>query len=116
MKLEKMKFMLLAQDMERAVAFYTGVFALRSTMVSSHWSELQLGDAILALHGGGDGELNVTGLSLQVDDAAAACAAIEAGGGCIVTAPAQKEGEPVLLGRFTDPEGNEVMLTQYVGL
>jgi predicted enzyme related to lactoylglutathione lyase len=115
MKLEKVKYMLLAQDMERAVAFYTETFGLEKSFVSPWWSELVFGDAIIALHGGGEGESNVTGLSLQVDDAEAACDDIQAAGGTVVETPVQREGEPIKLGRFTDPEGNLVMLTQYLG-
>lgn len=115
MKLEKVKYVLMAQDMERAVAFYTDTFGLTKAFVSPWWSELFFGDAIIALHGGGEGEQSITNLSLQVDDAAAACSIIEAAGGSIVEPPVQREGEPIMLGRFADPEGNLVMLTQYVG-
>lgn len=115
MKLEKVKYVLMAQDMERAVAFYVGTFGLKEGFVSPWWSELLFGDAIVALHGGGEGEQSLTNLSLQVDDAVAACAIIESAGGTIVEPPVQREGEPIKLGRFADPEGNLVMLTQYVG-
>lgn len=115
MKLEKVKYVLLAQDMERAVAFYADTFGLTKSFVSPWWSELLFGDAIIALHGGGEGGQNVTSLSLQVDDVVEACAAIEAAGGTIVEPPVQREGEPIKLGRFADQEGNLVMLTQYVG-
>lgn len=115
MKLEKVKYVLMAQDMDRAVAFYVGTFGLKEGFVSPWWSELLFGDAIVALHGGGEGEQTATSLSFQVDDAAAACGVIEAAGGRILEPPVQREGEPIKLGRFSDPEGNLVMLTQYVG-
>jgi predicted enzyme related to lactoylglutathione lyase len=115
MAVEKVKFMLLAQDMGRAVKFYTGVFGLQEGFVSEHWSELLFGDAIIAFHGGGDATPNPTGLSIQVDDAAATAAAIIQGGGAILEQPEQREGEPIKLGRFRDAEGNEVMLTEWVG-
>jgi len=50
-----------------------------------------------------------------VDNAAAACTAISLAGGTIVSIPEQREGEPIKLGAFRDPEGNEVMLTEFVG-
>lgn len=107
--------MLLAQDMGRAVKFYTGVFGFQKGFISEHWSELLLGNAIIAFHGGGDGSPNPTGLSIQVDDASATAAAITQAGGTILEESEQREGEPIKLGRFRDPEGNDVMLTEWVG-
>jgi len=115
MPVEKVKFMLLAQDMGRAVKFYTNVFGFQEGFVSEHWSELSFGDAVIAFHGGGDGAPNPTGLSVQVDDARATAAAIAVAGGTILEQPEQREGEPIKLGRFRDAEGNEVMLTEWVG-
>jgi lactoylglutathione lyase len=115
MTVQKIKFMLLAQDMARAVEFYRSVFDLRVGFTSDHWSELTFGDSIVAFHGGGDGRPNPTGLSIQVDDAARTAEAIARAGGQVLDAPAARPGEPILLGRFRDPEGNEVMLTQWVG-
>src|SRR5688572_30611200 len=115
MAVEKIKFMLMAQNMERAVEFYRSVFRLNVAFTSDHWSELTFGDAIVALHGGGNGKPNPTGLSIQVDDAAQTFDAITRAGGAVLERPAGRPGEPILLGRFRDPEGNEVMLTQWVG-
>ena len=112
---EKVKFMLLACDMRRAVAFYTGPLGFYPVFVSDFWSELRIGDAILALHGGHDGTPNDTGLSLQFADVFAAAEAITAAGGTILEAPVQREGEPILLGRYADPEGNTGFISQYVG-
>jgi predicted enzyme related to lactoylglutathione lyase len=100
--------------MERAVRFYAGVFQFQPGYVSEHWSELSFGDSIIALHGGGEGTPNPTGLSIQVDDAAAACVSIKQAGGQILSEPVVREGEPIKLGFFRDPEGNEVMLTEFV--
>jgi predicted enzyme related to lactoylglutathione lyase len=115
MAVQKVKNMLLAQDMGRAVKFYTGVFGFREGFVTEHWSELLFGDAIIAFHGGGDGKTNVTGLSIQVDDADTTADAITKAGGTVLEQPMEREGEPIKLGKFRDPEGNEVMLTEWVG-
>lgn len=115
MPVQKVKYMLLAQDMDRAVKFYSSVFGFQQGFVSEHWSELLFGDATIAFHGGGDGTPNATGLSIQVDDATATAAAITQAGGTILEHPAQREGEPIKLGTFRDSEGNEVMLTEWVG-
>lgn len=115
MRPEKVKFMLMAADMPRAVRFYSHVFGFKEVFVSEFWSELAFGDAILAFHGGHDGAVNATGLSLQFEDVFEVAALIEKAGGKILDVPNQREGEPILLGRYRDPEGNEGFITQYVG-
>jgi predicted enzyme related to lactoylglutathione lyase len=115
MRPEKVKFMLLAADMARAVSFYAKALGFERMFVSDYWSELRVGDAILALHGGHDGSVNPTGLSLQFADVFEAAERIEKAGGMVLEAPNQREGEPILLGRYRDPEGNEGFISQYVG-
>lgn len=115
MKIQAVKYLLMAQNMNRAIAFYRDVIGLKENLSSEHWSELSFGDAIVALHGGGDGSVNPTGLSIQVEDVAQACTAIASSGGKILTQPEHRPGEPIILAEFADPEGNQVMLTQYVG-
>lgn len=114
MKLEKIKTLLLAADMPRALAFYETVFGLVRGVESAQWSELTLGDAVIALHGGGDGSRHATDLCLQVDNIEVACRRIERAGGKVLTAPHRTPGDPVVLAAFADTEGNEVMLTQVV--
>lgn len=115
MKIEAVKYMLMAQDMDRGVAFYRDVIGLEVSLHTPHWSELKHGDAIVALHGGGSGDFQKTGLSFQVADIEAACAEIKAGGGTIRKEPEAREGEPIKLADATDPEGNGFMVTEYVG-
>jgi predicted enzyme related to lactoylglutathione lyase len=115
MKLQLVKYMLMAQDMARAVAFYRDTLGFVEGFVSPHWSELRFGDAILALHGGGDGSKQKTGLSLQFADVNAAYAAAIAAGAKEIRSPESREGEPIILAEIQDPEGNVIMLTQYVG-
>lgn len=115
MKPEKVKFMLMAADMKRAVAFYRDVIGLEEVFVSDFWTELRHGDAIVALHGGHDGSRNPTGLSFQYEDVLAMADQITGAGAKILQSPEQRAGEPILLGIFRDAEGNEVFITQYVG-
>lgn len=115
MKPEKVKFMLMAADMRRAVRFYRDVIGLEEVFVSDFWTELRHGDAIIALHGGHDGLRNPTGLSFQFEDVLAKSEAIRQAGAVILQSPGQREGEPILLGIYRDAEGNEVFITQYVG-
>jgi predicted enzyme related to lactoylglutathione lyase len=115
MKPEKVKFMLLAADMRRAVAFYRDAVGLAEVFISDFWSELRHEDAILALHGGHDGARNPTGLSFQYEDVLGKVEQLEKAGAKVLQAPIQREGEPILLAILRDPEGNEFFATQYVG-
>ncbi|MGH9323676.1 MAG: VOC family protein [Vicinamibacteria bacterium] len=115
MIIESLKYMLMAQDMERAIRFYREVVGLEVQFQTPQWSELSFGNAIVALHGGGTGAYQKTGLSLQVKDVAAACKEIEAGGGKIASRPMLRPGEPIKLAEVMDTEGNAFSLTQYVG-
>ena len=115
MRIESIKYMLMAQDMSRAIRFYRDVLGLEVKFESREWTELAFGDAIVALHGGGTGAYQKTGLSIQVKDIAAACKEIEAGGGRIATRPQARPGEPIKLAEVMDTEGNLFSLTQYVG-
>ena len=115
MKPQKVKFMLMAADMKRAVAFYHDVIGLDEVFVSDFWTELRHGDAIIALHGGHGGSRNPTGLSFQFEDVLATAEKIRQAGATILQPPTQREGEPILLGIYRDAEGNEVFITQYIG-
>ena len=72
MDIQKVVFMLMAQDMDRAVAFYTDVMGLKVNYQSPDRTELAYGDAGVALHGGSDGEFRATGLGFTVADVEAA--------------------------------------------
>ena len=115
LNINAVKVVLWAQDMPRAWAFYTDVLGLQQRFTSPGWSELAWGDAIIALHGGGDASIKETGLSLQVDDLDAACRHIADHGGSIIDPPMSRPGEPIRLARIADTEGNRLMLTQYLG-
>ena len=107
--------MLMAQDMQRAIAFYRDTIGLSLKSESPKWSELTFGDLIVALHGGGAGTHTKTGLSFRVSDLAAACEAAASGGGKVLQEPQSRPGEPILLAYLLDTEGNEFTMTQRVG-
>jgi predicted enzyme related to lactoylglutathione lyase len=115
MQIESVIFMLMAQDMDRAVAFYRDVVGLDLQSNSPRWSQLTRGDATVALHGGGDGELHDTGLSFQVGDLDAACQEVERGGGRVLKAPEDRPGEPIRLAHLADTEGNGFTMSQLIG-
>lgn len=109
------KYVLMAEEMERAVAFYRDVIGFSESFTTPHWSELSFGDAVIGLHGGGDGERRETGLSIQYEDVQTAFDHAVKNGANPICHPGQREGEPIILAAISDPEGNVISLTQYVG-
>jgi predicted enzyme related to lactoylglutathione lyase len=114
MAITKTYFMLMAQDMDRAVRFYQSAFGLELRSTSPDWSELSFGDATVALHYGGTGEVRDTGLGFETDDATGACSAVVAGGGTVVAEPAERGGEGIVLATVQDTEGNRLSISQTV--
>ena len=88
--IRSVKFMLMAEDMERAVGFYRDALGLEVKLQSEHWSELAHGDAIVALHGGGTGAFQETGLSFTVDDLEVACRRVTESGGRLRSGPSDR--------------------------
>ena len=115
MKLLAIKHLLLARSIPRAIQYWTQTFGLEVKTESEWWAELGWGSSTVALHAGGDGGRNPTDLSFQVDNIVAACRIIQEQGGRIVAAPEKRPEEPIVMAVFQDTEGNEVMVTQYVG-
>lgn len=115
MDVHKVIFMLKAQDMDRAVAFYKDIIGLEVKSQSAGWSELGYGDTTVALHGGGDVEYMPTGLGFTVADIDTACQEIARGGGRVVKPPKARPGEPIKLAQVADSEGNGFSLTQELG-
>ena len=106
MKVRKILYMLMVQDMERGVRFYRDVLGLDVKLHTPGWSELTLGDSTVALHGGGTGELTRTGLSFEVEDIDDACREVQGGGGQLLRGPVLRDSEGIRLADLADPEGN----------
>lgn len=100
---EKVKFMLMAANMNRAVKFYLDVIGLRSSSATSGPS-CPLAMPSLPCTAGTTGSKNPTGLSLQFEDVFEAANRIEAGGAKMIEPPVQREGEPMLFDAFRDRE------------
>jgi predicted enzyme related to lactoylglutathione lyase len=115
MKVEKIYYMLMAEDMDRAVGFYRDAVGLEVRSTSPGWSELTFGDATVALHVGGTGEQTKTGLGFVVSDIATACREATGGGAKVLSGPEERRSEPIKLASLVDTKGNEFSLTQYVG-
>jgi lactoylglutathione lyase len=112
MQVEKFRYIIWAQDLERAVRFYREVFGAEIARQSSVMAELLICGTTLGIHGGGEGKRTWTGLSFQVGDLFAACAELRAGGGTVLRPPEDTPEEPAHLAMCADPEGNEIMLTR----
>ena len=116
MEVVKVVFMLMAQDMERAISFYQDVIGLPLKLNVGGWVELGRDDAVVALHAGGDGKPRSTGLGFTVTDIAAACEEVCAAGGSINHPPEARPGEGIILAVAVDTEGNSFNLTQNLPL
>jgi predicted enzyme related to lactoylglutathione lyase len=112
MKVENLKYVIWAADMDRAVSFYTRVFDGVGLKRNEVISEVAICGGIIGIHGGGEGRRTWTGLSFQVADVIAGAAEIVAAGGLLLRDPQPENGEPPHLAMCADTEGNEIMLTR----
>lgn len=112
MTVRRAYFMLMVQDMDRALAFWQQGVGLVLRFGSPYWSELDAAGSTVALHHGGDGRPTMTGLGVEVDDVHAACAAIRAAGGSVLREPETRPGEPIILAEARDTEGNGFSVAQ----
>lgn len=112
MKVERLKYLIWAADMQRAVTFYVQVFGGAVLKQNEVVSEVAISDGIIGIHGGGEGKRTWTGLSFQVNDVLAGAAEIVAAGGQLVREPQPENDEPPHLAMCVDTEGNEIMLSR----
>jgi predicted enzyme related to lactoylglutathione lyase len=112
MKVERLKYIIWAADMNRAIQFYTSVFGGSILKQNDVISEVGIGDGIIGIHGGGEGNRTWTGLSFQVPDVIAGAQEIVAAGGQLTREPQPENGEPPHLAMCMDTEGNEIMLSR----
>ena len=115
MKVERVKYILWAADMDRALNFYRDVFGGEITKRSDVISEVVVLDAVIGIHGGGEGKRTWTGLSFQVPDVVAGAAEVVAAGGQLSREPQPEDDEPPHLAMCIDPEGNDFMLSRKRG-
>lgn len=112
MKVERLKYVIWAADMGRAVSFYTQVFGGEVLKQNDIISEVAVAGGVIGIHGGGEGGRTWTGLSFQVPDVIAGAAEVVAAGGQLAREPQPEGDEPPHLAMCVDPEGNEFMLTR----
>ena len=112
MRVEKLKYIIWAADMGRAVRFYSEVFDAEVVRQSEVMAELSIAGSTLGIHSGGEGKRTWTGMTFQIADLFAGCDALRAAGGTVLRPPEDTPEEPAHLAMCADPEGNEIMLTR----
>jgi lactoylglutathione lyase len=110
MRVERVKYVIWAADLARATHFYETVFGGVISRSSTAMNELEIGAAIIAIHGGGEGKRTWTGISFQVADVVTGAAEVVSHGGGLVREPAEEDGEAPHLAMCHDTDGNEFML------
>jgi lactoylglutathione lyase len=109
---ERVKYVIWAVEMARAVAFYRDVFGGQVLRESEIISEVEICGAVIGIHNGGEGGRTWTGMSFQVPDVIEGAAIVKSFGGSVTRDPEPEDGEPPHLAMCVDPEGNEFMLTR----
>jgi lactoylglutathione lyase len=112
MYVEKLKYLIWAVDLERAVRFYREVFDAVVVRQSEIMAELTVAGGIIGIHSGGEGKRTWTGLAFQVGDLSPACDLVATAGDSVLRPPEDTPEEPAHLAMCADPEGNEIMLTK----
>ncbi|MEO0447268.1 MAG: VOC family protein [Verrucomicrobiota bacterium] len=113
MTVVQVKYVLWAEDMDRAIRFYCDLFGGELRFQTEVWSEVTVAGAIIGLHEGGEGKRTWTGLSFQTTDVVAAAKELVAAGGILLKDPEDVDAdEEPHLAMCVDTEGNEIMLTQ----
>ncbi len=115
MNVERVKYVIWAADMARALRFYREVLGGEIVKESEVISEVVVCGATIGIHGGGEGNRTWTGLSFQVADVIAGAREVVAAGGQLTREPQPEGGEPPHLAMCGDTEGNEFMLTRKRG-
>ena len=112
MKVERVKYIIWAKDMERCVNFYSTVFGADIIKKNEHIAELLIENSVIGIHGGGEGKKTWTGMSFQVPDVIIGASEIVGAGGKLNKEPEPEDDEPPHLAMCEDTEGNQIMLTR----
>ena len=115
MLVERLKYVIWAADMDRAIAFYTTLFGGHVLKQNSVIGEVAIANGVIGIHSGGEGLRTWTGLSFQVPDVLSGAQEVIAAGGTLTREPEPENGEPPHLAMCMDPEGNEFMLVRKRG-
>ncbi len=114
-QVERVKYIIWAADMNRAVDFYRSALGAEVIRQNDIISEIEICGAIIGIHGGGEGKRTWTGMSFQVADVVNGSREVVAAGGQLTSEPEPEDGEPPHLAMCMDTENNEFMLTRKRG-
>ena len=81
MNIERVKYVIWAADMDRAVAFYRDLCGGRLLKQNSVIAEVEILGSVIGIHSGGEGKRTWTGLSFQVPDVIVGAREVVAAGG-----------------------------------
>jgi len=112
MHVERVKYVIWAADLDRAVRFYRDLFGGTVLKQNSVIAEVEIVGAVIGIHSGGEGKRTWTGLSFQVPDVMVGAREVVAAGGQLTREPEPENGEPPHLAMCIDTEGNEFMLSR----
>lgn len=112
MQVERVKYIIWAADMDRAIEFYTTVLGAEVLKKNEVMAELGICRSVVGIHSGGEGERTWTGMSFQVADVILGAEEVKAAGGQLTREPQPENGEPPHLAMCVDTEGNQFMLTR----
>ena len=112
MNVERVKYVIWANDMNRALKFYESVFGCDIIKRSEVISEVVVAGVPIGIHGGGEGSVTWTGITFQIADVVQGASEVKAAGGHLTKEPEEEDGEPPHLAMCRDTEGNEFMLTR----
>ena len=112
MNVESVKYVIWANDMDRALNFYKTVFNGEIIKHSETISEVVVAGVLIGIHSGGEGNVTWTGMTFQVANVIQGSSEVKAAGGMLTKEPQEENGEPPHLAICRDPEGNEFMLTR----
>jgi lactoylglutathione lyase len=110
MRVERLKYIIWAANVDRAIGFYRDLFGAEVLKQNEVISEVSVAGAIIGIHGGGEGKRTWTGMSFQVADVVEGAKEVVAAGGQLTNDPQPENGEPPHLAMCVDTEGNEIML------
>lgn len=111
MQVEKVKYIIWANDMNRAVKFYKEMFDAEVVRQIEVMAELKICDSVIGIHSGGEGKRTWTGMAFQVADLFAGIDALKAAGGTLLKEPEDSPEDPAHIAMCLDTENNEIMLT-----
>ena len=94
MHVERVKYVIWAADMDRAIRFYRDLFGGRLLKHNPVIAEVDILGSVIGIHSGGEGKRTWTGLSFQVPDVVVGAREVVAAGGSLTREPEPGGGGP----------------------